>query len=95
MADPRITVEAFADAQQAGHALALAEAKAMLAAAGVGSSHLTRDCAEVLASVLAREATLRAAVQEVLDDEESGPGGWGPDVTTVFTLKAAMEATAP
>ena len=26
-------------------------------------------------------AALRAAVQRVLDDEESGEGGWGPDVT--------------
>lgn len=44
---------------------------------------------------------LRAAVREVLDDEESqhpardGGRGWGPDVTMVAVLAAAMEATAP
>lgn len=37
---------------------------------------------------------LRAAVQQVLDDEESGDG-WGPDITMVTVLQEAMEATAP
>lgn len=44
----------------------------------------------------AKLATLRTAVQTVLDDEESQhPGGWGPDVTMVGVLREAMEATAP
>jgi hypothetical protein len=38
-------------------------------------------------------AILREAVQEVLDDEESRPGGWGPDVTMVAVLQEAMQAT--
>ena len=39
-------------------------------------------------------AALRAAVQRVLDDEESGEGGWGPDVTCVSVLREAMDATS-
>ena len=36
-------------------------------------------------------ARLRAAIQAVLDDAESQhPGGWGPDVTTVGILHAAL-----
>ena len=38
---------------------------------------------------------LRAAVQRVLDDEESGEGGWGPDVTMVAVLRDAIEASTP
>lgn len=42
---------------------------------------------------------LREAVQQVLDDEESGvrpdgTRGWGPDVTMVFVLKDVMDRTA-
>ena len=34
---------------------------------------------------------LRTAIQAVLDDAESQhPGGWGPDVTTVAFLRAAL-----
>jgi len=37
-------------------------------------------------------ARLRAAIQAVLDDAESQhPGGWGPDVTTVGILRAALD----
>jgi len=39
-------------------------------------------------------AVLRAAVQQVLDDEESGESGWGPDITMVTVLREAMEASA-
>ena len=47
------------------------------------------------AALAADLATLRTAVQRVLDDEESQhPGGWGPDVTMVAVLKEAMDATA-
>ena len=42
---------------------------------------------------IAKLMILRAAVQRVLDDEESGEGGWGPDVTMVTVLREAMEAT--
>src|SRR5579859_4260125 len=31
-----------------------------------------------------RIAELEAVIQRVIDDEESRPGGWGPDVTAVF-----------
>ena len=31
-------------------------------------------------------------IRKVLDDEESRPGGWGPDVTCVAYLEAAHEA---
>lgn len=41
-----------------------------------------------------RVAILRAAIQEVLDDDETGAGGWGPDITMVAVLKQAMEATS-
>ena len=41
----------------------------------------------------AEAARLRAAIQAVLDDAESQhPGGWGPDVTTVAFLRAAVLA---
>jgi len=30
-------------------------------------------------------------IQLVIDDEESGAGGWGPDVTMVATLKEAVD----
>ena len=39
-------------------------------------------------------ALLREAVQRVLDDEESGDGGWGPDITMVTVLREAMDASA-
>ena len=36
---------------------------------------------------------LRAAIRTVLDDAESQhPGGWGPDVTMVAVLRAALES---
>jgi hypothetical protein len=34
---------------------------------------------------------LRAAIQKVLADEESGEGGWGPDVTVCAYLAAALK----
>ena len=38
---------------------------------------------------------LRTAIQAVLDDAESQhPGGWGPDVTTVAFLRAALAPEA-
>jgi len=39
----------------------------------------------------ARERLLRKAIQTVLDDEESRPGGWGPDVTMVAVLRTALD----
>lgn len=41
-----------------------------------------------------RVRILREAIQKVLDDEETGEGGWGPDVTMAAVLKEAMEKTA-
>jgi hypothetical protein len=38
-------------------------------------------------------AVLRGAVQLVLDDDETGAGGWGPDVTMAEVLRTAMELT--
>ena len=50
--------------------------------------------APVIAADLAgRLAALRTAVQRVLDDDETGAGGWGPDVTMAAVLREAMEAT--
>ena len=50
--------------------------------------------AESPAEAAARKlALLRNAVQRVLDDEESGEGGWGPDITMVTVLREAMEAS--
>ena len=38
-----------------------------------------------------REARLREVIEAVLTDAESQhPGGWGPDVTTVAFLRAAL-----
>lgn len=33
---------------------------------------------------------LRVAIRAVLDDAESRPGGWGPDVTALAALRAAL-----
>jgi hypothetical protein len=49
----------------------------------------------MLAEEQVKLAALRTAVQRVLDDEESGEGGWGPDITMVAVLREAMEASAP
>ena len=40
---------------------------------------------------LAEVERLRKAIQTVLDDNETGAGGWGPDVTMAEVLRAAME----
>lgn len=55
-----------------------------------------RQTAALGARVVAERklAVLRQAVQLVLDDEESGESGWGPDVTMVTALREAMEASA-
>lgn len=44
------------------------------------------------ASLLAEIERLRKAIQTVLDDDETGAGGWGPDITMAAILKAALEA---
>jgi len=36
-------------------------------------------------------ARLRSAIERVLADDESQPGGWGPDVTMQGVLRAALE----
>ena len=47
--------------------------------------------AEAVAPLEAEITRLRTAIQAVLDDAESQhPGGWGPDVTTVEFLRAAL-----
>lgn len=38
----------------------------------------------------ARVLELEAAIRRVLEDEESRPGGWGPDVTMVAVLRDAL-----
>ncbi len=38
-------------------------------------------------------AKLRAAIETVLRDDESAPGGWGPDVTCQTILREALAAT--
>lgn len=38
-----------------------------------------------------RSAKLELAIQQVLDDEESRPGAWGPDVTCVGILQQALK----
>ena len=50
------------------------------------------DLAEARAADRAEVARLRAAIEHVLADCESQhPGGWGPDVTTVAYLQAALD----
>lgn len=39
---------------------------------------------------LARASQMEAAIKTVLADEESGAGGWGPDVTMVALLREAV-----
>ena len=39
----------------------------------------------------ARAERQEVAIRRVLDDAESRPGGWGPDVTGVAILRAALE----
>lgn len=48
--------------------------------------------AEVKAS-RARERRLRAGVEAVLNDYETGVGGWGPDVTMANFLRALLDDT--
>ena len=36
---------------------------------------------------------LRQAIQTTLDDSESQPGGWGPDITMQAVLRKALEDT--
>jgi len=51
---------------------------------------------EARAPLEAEIERLRAAIRLVLDDAESQhPGGWGPDVTTVAFLRAALEEPTP
>jgi hypothetical protein len=40
----------------------------------------------------AENRKLRGAMQTVLDDNETGAGGWGPDVTMAEILRVALEA---
>lgn len=53
----------------------------------------------VLRLINEREAMVKALVEKdarvrkVLEDEESRPGGWGPDVTCVAYLKEALAIT--
>lgn len=42
-------------------------------------------------SLISRVTALRLAIRQVLDDEESRPGAWGPDVTCVAVLRKALE----
>ena len=46
-----------------------------------------------IARLSARVAELEAVIRETLDDEESRPGGWGPDVTMVLRLRDVLERT--
>jgi len=41
----------------------------------------------------AANVRLRTAIQRVLNDEETGAGGWGPDVTMMFVLRDALDGT--
>ncbi len=64
-------------------------------ARGLARAALEATAPLIAAEATARLATLRTAVQQVLDDEESGDGGWGPDVTMVTVLQDAMRDTEP
>lgn len=46
--------------------------------------------AAVIRSQGARIKTLEDAIQAVLNDSESQEGGWGPDVTMLERLRAAL-----
>lgn len=49
-----------------------------------------RTACEQLGMQMRDRERLRDAIQRVLDDEESRPGGWGPDVTCVSILREAL-----
>ena len=42
--------------------------------------------------LLYRVAELEAVIREVLADEETGEGGWGPDITMALRLKEVLGA---
>lgn len=42
-------------------------------------------------SLISRVTALRLAIRDVIEDEESQPGGWGPDVTCLARLKSALD----
>lgn len=52
----------------------------------------TQEAVGIGYGLLERVAELEAAIREVLADEETGTG-WGPDVTMVARLQAALEGT--
>lgn len=52
--------------------------------------HRRCPCCSTLPRVLLKAQQLMAAVEQVLDDSESRPGGWGPDVTCVGILQDAL-----
>lgn len=39
-----------------------------------------------------RVGALRLAIRDALEDEESRPGGWGPDISMVGVLRRALES---
>ena len=44
----------------------------------------------LILDVLDEREKLRESIRQVLEDEESRPGGWGPDVTCAEILRAAL-----
>lgn len=53
---------------------------------------LRRDTDAILATPAGQAlAEVVAAAQRLVDDEESGVGGFGPDVTHVLPLRAALD----
>jgi hypothetical protein len=52
---------------------------------------LVRMQGEQIHAQAARLAAVEQAIRRVLDDAESRPGAWGPDVTCVAILRAALE----
>lgn len=55
-------------------------------------SFTPRGLRETLDGLIAEIRRLRAVIQEVIDDDESREDGtgWGPDVTMLLKLKAAL-----
>jgi len=58
-----------------------------------GKSQNTWGCPECTRELRLRTKELEGGVIDVLNDEESRPGGWGPDVTAIGILIKLIEKT--
>lgn len=79
-------------AEQATGAVACLREGTEVLRTGGGASLSARQCGVLVDLFDALPVLLRVAraAKQLVDDEESGPGGWGPDVTLLLPLQAAL-----